>query len=128
MTDEASHFGTDTEMEARLRNFRPAPDPAFVSALEAQLLPDKPRPSRARRGFALRPVLAAGLAACSLAGVTAALDLAGLSPFKGDRAVEARDNCRTVVVTKRERQPVARDTGAIAFEYRMVKRHVERCR
>jgi hypothetical protein len=124
MTEGPLPLGDDRDLEARLGALRPQPDPAFVRALESQLLP---APRRARARFALRPLVGGALAAGSLAGLTLAFNVAGIGPFDGGRAVEAHDNCRTVVVTKRERQPVSRD-GTLSFDYRVVKRHVTRCR
>jgi len=117
----------DPEMESRLRWARPQPDLDFVERLEGELFVDARAP---RRGW--RPAFAAGVAVAALALLTLLFDLAGIGPFGGDNApVQAGDKCRTVIVTKRERQPVTKTVNGkqtVVFTYKNVKRHVKHCR
>jgi hypothetical protein len=113
-------------MESRLRSARPQPDNDFVRRLEGELFANARAPRRERR-FQWRPRFAAGLAVAALAMLTLLFDLAGIGPFSDDNGpVQAGDNCKTVVVTKRERQPVTVN-GKVVFKYRDVQRHVKRC-
>jgi hypothetical protein len=120
----------DPEMESRLRWARPQPDPAFVSRLEGELFVDARAPRReGRRSW--RPAFAAGLAVAAIALLTLVLNMVGVAPFGHDSdSVQAGDSCRTIVVTKRERQPltVKKDgKDQVVFMYKNVKRHVKRC-
>jgi hypothetical protein len=55
-------------------------------------------------------------------------DLAGIGPFSNsDAPVQAGDKCKTVVVTKREKQPLTGADGKTVLMYRDVQRHVKRC-
>jgi hypothetical protein len=117
---------TDPELEALLERARPRPDPAFVRATEARLLPQR----RSRRMPALRvgAAVAGGFAALAFG-----LSLAGVGPLgDGDPAVRAQDNCRNVTVTKVERVPrlvVAEDgTPRIVYSRKPVTRVERRCR
>ena len=122
MTERNHDFAENPELEAKLRSIRPKPDPDFKFDLERRLFL---RPSRRQR-LAWRPAFAAGLAATALAVLTIGFDLLGIGPFQGGGPVEAGTTCQTVVVTKRERQPVMRD-GKVVLEYRAVRRHVKHC-
>jgi hypothetical protein len=123
----------DPEMEARLRSARPQPDPTFVTRLEGELFAGARaarRPNR-RRTWSWRPAFAAAFAVTALAAFALALDLVGIGPFGSSDSGQARDDCRTVVVSKRERVPVVHKTRSggtkVRLEYRRVKRHVKRC-
>ena len=114
----------DAAVEAILRASRPEPDPVWVEGLERQLL--KPRRS-ARSRFTFGFALAGGLAAVAMA-----FSLVGVGPLlRGSDAVDAREDCRVVVVAGIERVPVlVRDaTGAPGVIYRdqTVTRRVTRC-
>lgn len=116
----------DPEMESWLRSAKPRPDDSFVMRLDGELFADV----RAPRRLAWRPAFAAGLAVAAIALLTLVFDLVGIGPFSGDKPVQAGDNCKTVVVIKRERTPVVvRENGkdVVHFELRPVKRHVKRC-
>jgi hypothetical protein len=117
-------------MESRLRSARPQPDNDFVLRLEGELLTDARAPRQGTRRFAWRPTFAAGFAVAAIALLTLIFDLAGIGPFSNDKPVQAGDQCRTVVVTKRERTPVVvRENGkdVVHFAMRPVQRHVKRC-
>ena len=130
--DPLPHEHTDPELDALLRAKRPAPDPTWVRATEQRLLPP-------RRRFAVpawRPAPAARLGAALAVGIAAlvlALSLAGVGPLGGgDRSVQAKDDCRTVKVTRRERVP-AIVTGKdgqpqVVYSARSVQRLERRCR
>jgi hypothetical protein len=128
---ELHDFSQDPEMESRLRSARPRPDIDFVSRLEGELFATARAPRRGLRGFSLRPAFVAGVAVAAIALLTLVFDLAGIGPFSGDDApVQAGDNCRTIVVTKRERTPVVvhqNGKDVVRFQMRPVKRHVKRC-
>ena len=111
----------DPEMESRLRSARPQPDNDFVRRLEGELFVD------ARPRFGWRPRFAAGLAVAALAILTLLFDLIGIGPFSDNGPVEAGSKCKTVVVTKREKQPLTDANGKAVFMYRDVQRHVKRC-
>jgi hypothetical protein len=120
----------DPEMESRLRSARPQPDNVFVSRLEGELFADARAPRQGTRRFGWRPTFAAGLAVAAIALLTLIFDLAGIGPFSDEKPVQAGDNCRTVVVTKRERTPVVvhlNGKDVVRFQMRPVKRHVKRC-
>jgi hypothetical protein len=114
----------DAAVEAILRASRPEPDAVWVDRLERRLL--KPRRSARSRltfGFAL----AAGLAA-----VAVTFSLIGVSPLsRGSDAVDAREDCRVVVVAGIERVPVlVRDAAGaprVIYRDRTVTRRVTRC-
>ena len=115
----------EPELDALLRSRRPAPDPAWVAATEQKLLPSR----RRRFAWSRYPALRLGAAlAIALAGLVLALSLAGGGPLAGDEPVEARDDCRTVTVTRIERVPVVVDGGeGIEYREQRVRRAVRRC-
>lgn len=119
---ELHNLPQDPEMESRLRSARPRPDSDFVLRLEDELFTTAP----VRRRFAWRPTVAAAFAVATLALLTLLFDLAGIGPFSDSGPVEAGSKCKTVVMTKREKQPVPHG-GGVTFEYRDVQRHVKRC-
>jgi hypothetical protein len=129
--EHQNDLSLDPEMESRLRSARPQPDDDFLTRLESDLFAGGRAP-RFKLRPAWRPTFAAGFAIAAIALLTLALDLAGIGPFggPGHAPVEASDKCRTVLVSKRERVPVAHQIDGqdvIRFEYRNVKRHVKRC-
>jgi hypothetical protein len=114
----------DAAVEAILRASRPEPDAVWVERLERRLLKPR-RAARSRLTFSF--ALAAGLAA-----VAVTFSLIGVSPLsRGSDAVDAREDCRVVVVAGIERVPVlVRDAaGAPRVIYRdqTVTRRVTRC-
>jgi hypothetical protein len=117
----------DRATEARLIAVWPAADPAWVQALEERLLP-APR----ARAWRLRR-LSLGLAfALGLAVLAAGLSLAGVGPFAGrSGSVSARDDCRTVAITRVEPVPTlvtgADGTPRLVYRDQRVTHRVRRC-
>ncbi len=121
----------EPEIDALLRQRRPRPDAAWRAATERRLLDH-------RRAWGLRrgpwPVLRLGAAvAVGLAALVLTLSLAGVGPLAGDhRAIEAKERCRTVAVTRTERVPYLDrgDGGQDVLRYRRerVNRLERRCR
>lgn len=114
----------DPLLEALMRAARPAPDPTWVRTTGEQLFPER---RRRRTTLRLATALVVGLAA--LASV---LSLAGVGPLGGtERSVEARDNCRSVTVTRTVRVPsvITAPDGAIRVVTKRtpVERTVRRC-
>src|SRR4051794_20625073 len=125
---ELHDFPEDPEMESRLRSARPQPDIGFVTRLEGDLFAAARAPRRIFRRFQWRPTFAAGLAVAVLALLTLLFDLAGIGPFSDNGPVEAGNSCKTVLVTKHEKQPLTRKGHpGVVFVYRDVQRHVQRC-
>ena len=117
----------DRATEARLIAVWPAADPGWKEALEERLLP----PARARTWQLRR--LGLGLAfALGLAVLAAGLSLAGVGPFAGrSGSVSARDDCRTVAITRVEPVPTL-VTGAdgrprLVYRDQRVTHRVRRC-
>jgi hypothetical protein len=106
----------------------PAADPAWVQALEERLL----APATPARAWTVRR-LGLGLAfALGLAVLAAGLSLAGVGPFAGrSGSVSARDDCRTVAITRVEPVPTL-VTGAdgqprLVYRDARVTHRVRRC-
>ena len=120
----------DRATEAVLIARWPAADPGWVQALEERLLAPAPVPRA--RVWPLRR-LGLGLAfALSLAVLVACLSLAGVGPFSGrSGSVSARDDCRTVTITRVEPVPtlVTGREGEPQLVYRQqrVTHRVRRC-
>ena len=117
----------EPDLDALLRRSRPEPDGAWVHATgEGLFAPRRSwRPSGALR---LGSALVVGLATVALL-----LSLAGAGPLAGgDRAVEAKDDCRTVTVARVERVPAivtdSRGTMRVVYTRERVRRLVRRCR
>ena len=116
----------EPELDALLRSRRPMPDPAWVAATEQRLLPTR----RKRFSWGGMPALRLGAAlAVALAGLVLALSLFGGGPLGGgNEPVDAKNDCRTVTVTRVERVPVVVDGGArIEYREQRVRRPVRRC-
>jgi hypothetical protein len=118
---------SEPELDALLRSRRPMPDEAWVAATERRLLP-----TRRRISWGRTPALRLGTAlAIALAGLVLALSLAGGGPLAGNDSVEAKDECRTVTVTRTERVPtiVEDASGEPQVRYRTerVRRTERRC-
>lgn len=113
----------DPELDALLRRHPPAPDPAWVRTTGERLFHER----RRRPAVWLASAAAGGLASLGLA-----LSFAGVGPLAGgDQAVQAKDECRTVVVRRHERLPslvTAKDGSArIVYRRQLVRRSVRRC-
>lgn len=122
MADSRDHVDENTPVEKLLRQSRPEPDHLFVSELEGTLFP-MPRTKTRRR----RPLIAALAAGGATAAFAAVLTLAGAGPFAGGNSVNAKRNCQTVTVHKRERVPTL-VRGEVRLRYATVERRIERCR
>jgi hypothetical protein len=120
---------TDLELDAVLRRTVVAPDPAWATALEEDLLPAQRRRAAPWRLPQLRvgAALAAGLAA-----LLVALALAGVAPLGGDSSnVRAKEDCTLVRVTRVEREPVVVEGPAgtsVTYQRTRVQRWARRCR
>jgi hypothetical protein len=108
----------------------PPADPAWVQALEERLL--APAPAARARAWRLRR-FGLGLAfALGLAALAAGLSLAGVGPIAGrSGSVSARDDCRTVAITRVEPMPTL-ITGAdgkprLVYRDGPVTHRVRRC-
>lgn len=105
----------DPELDALLRRARPEPDGAWVRTTGEGLFPAAPQ----RRSW---PALRLGTAtAVGLAAVATTLSLAGVGPLSGtDDTVQAKDDCRTVTVTRTERVPelVTKKRGGLRVIYK----------
>lgn len=115
----------DAELDALLRANRPQPDPAWMLATRERLIPEAP----ARAGWSwrgLRPVTIG--ATLGLAGVITAVALVGGGPLGnggGDDA-RAKQDCRTVYVTKVEPSGEVRRQADGTVEVQTVQRPVTR--
>jgi hypothetical protein len=115
------------ELEQRLIAARPRPNPAFVDALEQELLP-----ARSSKWSRWRTRVAALGAAGALATMLLVFGLTGTSPLGGGSDVRAGDDCRFVerhvdvylpeASVDRQGQPQLR------FVKRTVPRQIKRCR
>jgi hypothetical protein len=119
------------DLERLLRAARPTPRPEFVRELEAALPGRVGRrpPLRARR----RVLFTATGFAGALAGLALLLGVAGVLPVSSQRGqpAQADDPCRTVIIERRERQPVFEKgpDGEIRLRFvpTVVPRPVKRC-
>jgi hypothetical protein len=111
----------DRELEGLLRANRPRPDADWVRATEDRLLPR-------RRSWRPSPTVRVGAA---FAGGLAALMLGiSLADSNSNDAVQAKDRCRSVTVTRVERVPalVLKDgQPRIVYSRKPVQRTVKRC-
>jgi hypothetical protein len=123
------------ELEHLLRAARPVPPADFARALENALLP-RPAPVKWRDRWAprWRLAVAATGSAIALLAVAAVLGIAGALPFSvgAGKNAEAGQDCRTVMVDRRERQAyfVRGRNGRVHLRFRtaLVRRPVTRCR
>lgn len=121
----------DPHIDALLRAARPTPDPIWVREAQRELFPH-----RRRFALRLRPVGAMGFAtalAVALAALLLGLSLGGVGPLgSGDHAVQAKDRCQTVDVTRIERVPsivtTAHGKVRVAYTRKPVLRRERRCR
>lgn len=116
----------DAELDALLRATRPAPDPAWVLETRERLLPATERRMGLRGWLRVRPVTVA--ATLGLAGVISAVALVGGGPLGGNGGddARAREECRTVFVTKVEPSGELRRQADGTVEVQTVQRPVTR--
>ena len=119
---------TEPELDALLRARRPTPDASWVRATQERLFPERRRWTFEWPVARLGAVVALGLAALVLA-----LSLAGVGPLGGnDRSVQAKDDCKTVTVTRKERVPSivkgADGQPRVVYSERPVQRLERRCK
>ncbi len=116
----------DAELDALLRAARPQPDAAWMQATRDDLLPER----AARRGISgwvrVRPVTVG--ATLGLAAVISAVALVGGGPLGGGGGddARARQECRTVYVTKVEPTGELRRQADGTVEVQTVQRPVTR--
>lgn len=107
--DHQDHEHADPAIEAFLLRSRPSPRPEWVAETESALFASPHRGARLR-GFRLTPVRFGAILAGGLAALLTALTLAGVGPLDhGTRDARAKDNCRTVLVTKNVKVPAIVD-------------------
>lgn len=124
----------EPELDALLRSHRSVPDPRWVAATQDRLLNQSRGPTASRwRTWRPTPALRLGAAfAVVLAALILALSLAGSGPLGGESPVKAKDDCRTVPVTRTERVPIIVEGSdgepRIVYERKPVQRFEKRCR
>lgn len=117
----------EPDLDALLQRRRPEPDPAWVRTTGERLFAP-------RRSWLPSPALRLGSAlAGGLATLALVLSLVGAGPLGGgDPAVEAKQDCHTVMVTRTVRKPsiVTDRHGVLRVVYtrKPVRRPVRRCR
>jgi hypothetical protein len=123
--DSPDDVPVDAELDALLRSVRPQPDPAWTRATRERLLPEAP----VRAGWrwrSVRPVTVG--ATLGLAAVITAVALVGSGPLGGNGGDDARakQECRTVYVTKVEPSGEVRRQADGTVEVQTVQRPVTR--
>lgn len=116
----------DAELDALLRATRPQPDPAWMVDVRDRLLPEQAARGGRLGWLRVRPVVVA--ATLGLAGVISAAALVGGGPLGGGGGddARARQECRTVYVTKVEPSGELRRQADGTVEVQTVQRPVTR--